>query len=151
MTTHYSISRLAALVPAAALVALVAGCSKPPDQSNSSTAPETSLAQPLSTSQSTASKLGDLSAFRAIATEVSGIAQNGDLAAAKAHIKTLEVSWDSAEASLKPRAASDWHVLDMAIDKALSALRADPPNQNDANAAMISLLKVLDTLQGKAG
>ena len=37
-----------------------------------------------------------------------------------------------------------------AIDKALSALRADTPSQADSKAAMGALLKTFDTLEGKA-
>lgn len=60
------------------------------------------------------------------------------------------MTWDAAEAGLKPRAADDWHRLDDAIDQALSALRADAPNQSDCKAAMARLLTTFDTLQPKA-
>jgi hypothetical protein len=131
-------------------IALAAGCSKPTDISaaevSSPAATKTfSAPQPMAVS-----KLGELSPFRSIVADVAVIVNTGNIPAAKARIKDLEVRWDSAEAGLKPRAASDWHVLDKSIDHALSTLRADAPNQNDCNEAIADLLITFDNLQGKS-
>ena len=136
--------RHVAIVSSIFLLGIAAGCSKPADKPGTGT-----QSASVSASAQSGSKLGDLSEFRSIAADVVALVDKNDLPAAKTRIKDLETSWDSAEAGIKPRAASDWHVLDKAIDRALDALRASTPKQADCKIAMDDLLKTFDSMKGK--
>ena len=96
-----------------------------------------------------AARLGDLSSFRTIAVDTSALVAKGDFEGAKARIKTLETTWDEAEAGLKPRAADDWHKVDKAIDVALKAVRNTPPVASEAKQALDGVTAAIDSVSAK--
>jgi hypothetical protein len=90
------------------------------------------------------SPLGDLSTFRTIIQDTLRLLNTRDQTGATARVDDLEVTWDNAEAHLRPRDGAAWTAVDGKIDKVLRALRATSPNPNTEKAALTTLLTALD-------
>ena len=95
------------------------------------------------------SKLGNLAPFRAIVVDVVTLVNKGDMGAAKKRVTDLESAWDAAEAGIKPRAASDWHLVDKALNHAYDAVRQDKPSPEACKQALADVLATMDKLDGK--
>jgi hypothetical protein len=95
-----------------------------------------------------ASKIGDLSSYRSIVVDTASMVDKGNLCGPKARIKDLEISWDEAEPSTKPRVPGEWHVIDKAIDRALSALRSKTPDAASCKQTLANLLATMDEASG---
>ena len=60
-----------------------------------------------------------------------------------AHLPDIEIAWDGAEAGLKPRAASDWHVVDKAFDRGAVGAACRQSRREDHAQPLKDLLAVL--------
>ncbi len=87
--------------------------------------------------------LGDLSTFRVITQDTLRLLNAGDQAGATARVDDLELTWDNAEAHLRPRDGAAWTAVDGKIDRVLRALRATSPNPDSEKAALTALLAAL--------
>lgn len=106
-----------------------------------------SLAFTTSAEAAPAVKLGDLSEFKTLATRVLSLVEKGDMKGAVMRVKDLEVSWDGAEAGLKPRSAATWHGVDRAMDHTLSTVRSSQPNPKASTQALKELLATFEAAQ----
>ena len=92
----------------------------------------------------TATKLGDLTPFRAIAADTLGIATKGDLSAAATRAKDLEALWDDHAHAMRAMDKAGWTAIDKALDATFQQLRAAKPDAVGCVAALTNLLKVMD-------
>lgn len=92
----------------------------------------------------TVTALGDLSNLSAIVTDTLTITRTGDLVGAEKRITDFETAWDQATGTMQPLSPPDWGAIDTASDRAIEALRAAQPNQQDAEAALAGLIAALD-------
>jgi len=135
----------AALVAAAAVLAPTMATSAP---AASTTTAGRGTAPAIETDAT--SPMGDLRPLAVIVDDLAARVKKGDLSGATTRAKDLEVSWDSAEAAMKPASPNDWHTMDSANDDVLTSLRATPPSAAASTAALTSMQSVIDTIEHKS-
>ena len=84
-----------------------------------------------------------LATFRTIAADTLDRVRSADQSAAASRITDLETAWDQDESTLQPVDCRAWTYLDGEIDDALSAVRADSPDQASEEQALTALLDTL--------
>jgi hypothetical protein len=92
----------------------------------------------------TATKLGDLTPFRAIASDTLDIVKKGDLGAAATRAKDLETMWDDHAHAMRALDKAEWTAIDKALDATFKQLRADKPDATGCDAVLTSLIKIMD-------
>ncbi len=92
----------------------------------------------------TATKLGDLTPFRAIASDTLVIATKGDLSAAASRAKDLEALWDDHAHAMRAMDKAGWTAIDKALDATFQQLRAAKPDAAGCVSALTYLLKLID-------
>lgn len=93
--------------------------------------------------QASASSLGDLSTFRIITQDTLDKLNTGDQLGATTRIGDLEYEWDQSTSRLKAKDKSAWTLIDGKIDTVLRELRSVSPNPTTEKSALQALLTVL--------
>lgn len=103
------------------------------------------LTLPIATAHAAAmTELGDLSPLSVIARASLKAVQSSDMAGAEKQITDFETVWDQAAGDMQPKNPDTWHVIDMAADKAIEALRTGTPNKEEATLALSELIAALN-------
>ena len=97
-----------------------------------------------SSTQSTASPLGDLTVFKTITHDTLDKLNKGDQSSATTRINDLEYEWDVAQSRLKQKDTPEWNKIDGKIDTVLRELRAVTPNLVSEKSALQVLLSALN-------
>ena len=105
---------------------------------------------PRAEATTTASALGDLSAFQAIVDDTRKIAAGGDLVAAEKRARDLESLWDQNADALQAKDATAWGLIDGANDAVFKSLRAASPDAAKVDAALAALQAALAGQGGAA-
>ena len=91
--------------------------------------------------------LGNLTSFRQFTQEMLDRIHAGDMAGARAKAGDLERTWDEAQPVMQAMNSEKWTVMDNAIDRVLTSVRASSPSAAASGAALDSLIAVINGLE----